>query len=246
MSDSHLTDASDFTEAEYTKLLRLAKAGYRFITYLDPRPASGFILWRHDCDYSLNRALRCAELEHEESVQSTYFVNPHCEFYNPIEKSQAAIVSGILGLGHDIGLHFDAAYYDIHSEHQLDDVVAREAGWFEDWFGKRPAALSFHNPTEFLLSCERDSYGGLVNCYSRTLKQTVPYISDSNGVWRFRRLREVLEAAAEPCLQVLTHPGWWQEQPMAPRQRVFRSCYGRAEAALSLYDAFIELHGRPN
>ena len=149
-------------------------------------------------------------------------------------------------LGHDIGLHFDAAYYDIQSESQLDELVECEAAWLQDWFGDKPVAFSFHNPTEFLLSCERDTYGGLINCYSRTFKDTIPYCSDSNGYWRFRRLRDVLEIAQDPCLQVLTHPSWWQEKPLHPRERVFRSVYGRADATLRLYDNILETHGREN
>ncbi len=204
------------------------------------------MLWRHDCDYSLNRSLRLAQLESQESVNSTYFLNPHCEFYNLLEKRQTEIVEKILLLGHDIGLHFDAAYYDIESEDQLDALVKREAGWLKNWFDVEPVAFSFHNPTQFLLSCERATYGGLINCYSRTLKTAIPYCSDSNGYWRFRRLREVLESAQDPCLQVLTHPGWWQETPLHPRERIFRSVYGRAHSVMNHYDHGLQTHERKN
>jgi hypothetical protein len=226
--------------------LHLAKSNYKFIGYREIGAVERFVLWRHDCDFSLNRSLRLAQAEHAESVKCTYFLNPHCEFYNLLERGQAQIVRNILALGHDIGLHFDAAYYAIQSEGQLDDVIAREAGWLREWFGAMPSAVSFHNPTDFLLTCERETYGGLPNCYSHTFKSTIPYISDSNGIWRFRRLWDVLETAQDPCLQVLTHPGWWQDMPLHPRQRVFRSSYGRARATMRLYDAFIETRGRPN
>jgi hypothetical protein len=248
-SDSTLvrgSDSRDFTTQRYVELLQLAKSNYRFLGYRELDAAARFVLWRHDCDFSLNRALRLAQAEHAESLKCTYFLNPHCEFDNLLEKSQAKIVSRILELGHDIGLHFDSAYYDIQSEDQLEDLVAREAGWLREWFDAAPSAMSFHNPTDFLLRCERETYGGLLNCYSRRFKNSVPYISDSNGVWRFRQLRDVLMAVEEPCLQVLTHPGWWQDIPLPPRQRVFRSSYGRAKATMGMYDAFIETHGRPN
>ena len=115
-------------------------------------------------------------------------------------------------------------------------------------FGLRPAAFSFHNPTEFLLLWERDTYGGLINCYSRTFKTTIPYCSDSNGYWRFRRLRDALESAQDPRLQVLTHPGWWQEVPLHPRERIFRSVYGRALDIMNLYDVVLhaEVIGKLN
>ena len=241
-----MTDIADFTLNHYSKLLELAKAQYKFISYEEISFDQRFILWRHDCDFSLNRARDLARIEQEHNVSSTYFLNPHCEFYNLLEKDQAAIIQSILACGHNIGLHFDAAFYQTASEDQLDELVAKEAGWLKDWFGVAPTAFSFHNPDAFLLTCERNSYGGLANCYSRKFKERIPYCSDSNGYWRYRRLYDVLEKADEPCLQVLTHPGWWQEEPLYPRQRIFRSVYGRADAVMALYDNTLQTHGRDN
>ena len=246
MNPSQLNHQQDFTTVQYAELLRLAKANYKFIGYQEIVTAEKFVLWRHDCDYSLNRSLRLAQIEHQESLKATYFLNPHCEFYNLLEKGQAQIVKEVLALGHDIGLHFDAAYYDIESEDQLDALVEREASWIADWFGVKPVAFSFHNPTKFLLSCDQDNYGELPNCYSKAFKSTIPYCSDSNGYWRFRRLWDVLESAQDSCLQVLTHPGWWQEVVQHPRERIFRSVYGRATAIMHLYDTSLETHGREN
>jgi hypothetical protein len=239
-------DISDFTSAHYSELLQLAKASYRFVGYDEVRQDRKVILWRHDCDVSLNRALRLAMIERDHSVISTFFLNPHCEFYNLLEKEQTRIVRKIISLGHRIGLHFDAAYYELESEDDLARLVSLEAKLLRDWFGADISAFSFHNPTEFLLSCDKDTYGGLVNCYSRAFRSTVPYCSDSNGYWRFHRLWDVLQRAQDPCLQVLTHPEWWQETPMYPRERISRSVYGRAKAVLAAYDQLLETHGRRN
>jgi len=246
MIDLDLYSIQDFTTSQYVELLSIAKANYKFIGYLDINLGENFILWRHDCDYSLNRSLRLAQIENEQQVQSTYFLNPHCDFYNLLEKSQSQIIKNILELGHEIGLHFDAAYYNIQTEQELDELVLREANWLNDWFNVMPKVFSFHNPTEFLLSCERDTYGGLLNCYSKTFKSNISYCSDSNGYWRFRRLRDVLESATDPHLQVLTHPNWWQESPMPPRARIFRSVYGRAKYTMNWYDKGLQNCMRDN
>ena len=89
-------------------------------------------------------------------------------------------------------------------------------------------------------------YGGLINCYSRRFKKEVPYCSDSNGYWRFRNLIDVLNEAKESCLHILTHPAWWQDDILYPRQRVYRSVYGRARAIINHYDVSVEHHGREN
>lgn len=236
----------DFTTTQYRELLDIAGRSYRFVRYTEIPAEERFVLWRHDVDYSLNRSLRLAEIEREAGVAATYFVNPHCEFYNLLEKNQRRICRRLVELGHDIGLHFDAEYHDVEDEGQLARLVAAEAALLADICGTVIKVFSFHNPTDFLLSCERDAYGGLINCYSASFKARLAYCSDSNGYWRFRRLRDVLEQASDPRLQVLTHPGWWQESPAPPRQRIFRSVYGRANAVMKSYDSVLASHGREN
>ncbi len=240
------TSDEDFTEAHYRQLLRAAKASYRFASY-DAIPwGARFILWRHDLDFSINRAAALAGIEAEEGVTATYFVNPCSEFYNPFEPGQARLIENILALGHRLGLHFDASSHDIQNEIQLNSKVANVARWHEDAFGVTPVAFSFHNPTSTHLEYIADIYGGLINCYSRRFRAEIPYCSDSNGYWRFRRLHDVLTDSTDPCLQVLTHPGWWQEKPMPPRQRVYRCVYGRAEALMKVYDNTLSTAGRLN
>jgi len=236
----------DFTIGAYRRLLRLCLSSYTPASYGRIPWGERFVLWRHDCDYSLNRALALGRAEQEEGLKSTFFVNPHSEFYNLLERGQLEIVNELLRLGHEVALHFDGAFHATRSQEELHDQIYREAGLLEQFLGKRPTAFSFHNPSAFHLSCEDDSYGGLVNCYSKRFKTQVPYCSDSNGYWRFRRLSEVLSDASDPCLQVLTHPGWWQSRIMPPRQRVFRCAVGRARATMRLYDQALEDWNREN
>lgn len=236
----------DFTEAHYRQLLCAAKSSYRFATYDEIPWGTRFVLWRHDIDSSINRAAALADIEAEEGVTTTYFVNPCSEFYNPFEPRQSSLIKHIIGLGHRLGLHFDATFHDIQDEEQLHCKVAQERRWLEDAFGVRPAVFSFHNPSAAHLHYDADSYGDVISCYSRRFKVEVPYCSDSNGYWRFRRLLDVFSEATDTCLQVLTHPEWWQKQPMPPRQRIFRCAYGRAEATMRDYDDGLRANGRLN
>ena len=236
----------DFTVDGYRQLIKLALASYQTADYRSIPWGQRFVLWRHDCDYSLNRSLALARVESEEGIHSTFFLNPHSEFYNLLQADQLGIAKELLRLGHDIGLHFDGVFYATRSEGDLHQQVAWEAKLLERFLGVRPVAFSFHNPSAFHLTCEADDYGGLINCYSTRFKTEVPYCSDSNGYWRFRRLLDVLSEANDCCLQVLTHPGWWQDNPMPPRQRIFRAAYGRAKATMGLYDQSLETGGRAN
>jgi hypothetical protein len=243
---NQFTQDDNFTIEHYHQLLRLAKAGWGIASYANICWTQDFILWRHDVDFSLNRSLALAQIESEEDVKATYFVNPHSEFYNLAEAAQHKLIKRILSLGHDLGLHFDASFYDIESEIMLDTLVAKEARYLQDMFGQKPIAFSFHNPVSSHLAYEAEEYGGLVNCYSKRFKTEVAYCSDSNGYWRFRQLYDVLKEKKDARLQVLTHPGWWQDKPIPPRQRIFQSVYGRASKTMLGYDHGLESHNRVN
>ena len=236
----------DFTVEHYRELLRLAQVNYQFVSYENIPFGERFILWRHDCDFSLNRAFKLAEIEAQEGVASTFFVNPHSEFYNLLEKTQSEIISSILDLGHSVGLHFDADFHGITSEVELEGHIAYEASILVRYFGVKPVAFSFHNPNEALLTYDCETYGGLLNCYSGKFREQIPYCSDSNGYWRFRRLRDVLAKGVDPCLQVLTHPAWWQDRSMLPMERIDRSIKGRAEAVRAEYINILHKVGRKN
>lgn len=240
------TNDEDFTYSNYRELLKMAKSGWKILDYSNIDWDEKFIVWRHDVDYSLNCSLKLAKIEQEEGVKATYFINPHSEFYNIAELSQHRIIKEILSYGHDLGLHFDAAFHEIKSEEDLHILVAKESSYLESLFGVKPIAFSFHNPVSENLESEADEYGGLTNCYSLRFKKEVGYCSDSNGYWRYRRLHEVLKQQKDPRLQVLTHPGWWQEKPYPPRQKIFCATFGRAFKIMKFYDAGLVGHKRNN
>lgn len=88
------SDDADFTMERYRGLLRLAKQNYHFTDYGKMPQQKRFVFWRHDCDASLNRALKLATIEREENIKSTFFINLHCGLYNLLEAAQSRIVAG--------------------------------------------------------------------------------------------------------------------------------------------------------
>jgi hypothetical protein len=240
---------NDFSESSYRGLLGLAKVNWNFVPYTDLASEGKLVLWRHDVDISIHRALRLAEIEHEEGVASTFFLMLHSAFYNLLEPAIVCRVQSILALGHAIGLHFDPSFYGdrINSKEQLLDFLEREKAILENGFGATVAAFSWHNPTVGdWLSMDDDHCAGMVNAYGASVRNRYTYVSDSNGIWRYSRLRDVLESGKDEKLHILTHPEWWQKTPMSPRERVFRSVEGRAVAVMRQNDAMLVEHGREN
>lgn len=238
-----------FTIAHYDELVKLAvENGFTFLTYADELLKSDRkeILWRHDVEFSPDIALKMAKIERKYGVKATYFFQIHSEFYNVLEPYFTDILKQIQSLGHEIGLHFDAHYYNIETQEALDKYIALDRDYFEQVFGVKLRAFSFHNTNSFILSCEDLKYGGLFNVYSEYFKKNFQYCADSTGYWRYEILDEVLRDPKVRHLQVLTHDAMWSEEVLSPRQRVRKSIQDNAERVKDRYDQILVKFGAKN
>ena len=236
----------DFTRSHYEACIDVAKDNYEFVGYEAALDEKRNVLWRHDVDFSMHIAKKLAQIEARKNVKATYFIYPHCEFYNLLEKEIFFLVKDIQSMGHDIGLHFDSHFYDIKDTSELDEALKKEKNLLDTFFEIDVKVFSFHNTNDFTMSCEEWEYGGMINAYSKFFKSEVGYCSDSNGIWRFSRLMDVLINADFQKLHVLTHPEWWQENPMSPRQKIQRCIEERAMKNLMYYDDLLSRVNRPN
>lgn len=235
----------DFTRSNYRRLLKLAAGSYRLGAVADWRSGALTALWRHDVDFSPQSARALATIEREEGVRATYYFNLRSDFYNLFEPAVVSIVRDIHAMGHEVGIHLDAAEVDMSSADRLADALRREKIVIESLVGAEPTSFSFHNPSEKTTVFKDIAYAGLINAYGAELMAHYTYCSDSNGYWRFTPLGEFLREN-HARIYVLTHPDWWQDEPMSPRERVVRSVQGRAAATLRRYDELLQTKGRNN
>ena len=157
---------SDFTTNHYRVILEMGKSKFEFHFYDEVQGRQSYILWRHDVDFSIHRAVRLATIERQANVKSTYFIHLHSEYYNLFERDISDLIYKIKDLGHQIGLHFDTHYYDIRTEDELEEKIALEKEIIDRVFGIKPTVFSFHNTTTFTLSCQKWEYCGLINTYA--------------------------------------------------------------------------------
>ena len=237
----------DFTRANYLHVLRLVAGKYKIgpISEFDNDEITA--VWRHDVDFSPQASLALAKIENQEKIRASYFFNLRSEFYNLMEPAVISIVQSIRDLGHEIGIHLDTGQVDVSSVKNLEESLVCEKQVFESATGIKIKSFSFHNPTvkPETVNYSKVSYSGLINAYNSNLFDNYEYCSDSNGYWRKKSLEEFVRASY-PKIYVLTHPGWWQDTPMSPRERVVRAVKGRAAATLQQYDDLLEKHGRKN
>ncbi|HPN38529.1 MAG TPA: hypothetical protein PL041_08990 [Melioribacteraceae bacterium] len=214
----------DFTFENYTKLLNLAKTnGFTFINFdeaFDNKNRN--LLWRHDVEFSPFVALKMAEAEKELQIKATYFFQLHCDFYNLLEKEIFDIAVKIKLMGHEIGLHFDAHFFGIDNEDKLDNAIKIELEYLNNLYDFNIKAFSFHNTNKFILSCEKEKYGGLINVYSKYFKDNFYYCSDSTGWWRFRRVEDVLKDDCIKNAHILTHEAMWSNEVLSPYKRIVK------------------------
>ena len=240
----------DFTEENYKRLLKIAKIKNDFISYEEAISADHGIIMRHDIDLSVHRAKALAEIEHQEDIQSTYFVHLHSILYNVLEKEIVLLLKEIVRKGHRIGLHFEPSFYDI-SDTQMDLLnfyAEKEKKILEDIVECPITCFSFHNPDSggqwHLLETEK--IANMINVYNPFFREKFQYCSDSNGYWRFQRLENVIENCKGKRLHILLHPVWWQQEAMYPYDRIKRSAIGRCEKSLGTYSQLLVEANRLN
>ena len=251
MSDSHavnpVSEHAEFTESEYAAFLDLAASKYRFCDY-DSGGSDPFVVWRHDVDHSPHRALALARIEGQRKLRCVYHVLLSSRYYNVLEPEISAVFREIAGLGHEIGLHVDMDVFGEDRSPPVEDIereIRFEKNVLETIVGVKMRSMSFHNYT---LNGDRLRHHaiveGMTNASTPAFFKEFTYVSDSNGIWRYQRLRDVLAAPAVPKLHVLTHPEWWTPEPMPPLERMRRLVDGRAAANFNLYAYQMQRDGR--
>lgn len=237
-----MTYFQDFTEDAYRKLIQRVKRTYKFdyFTNFDSVREYPTVLWRHDIDMSPHRAARIAEIEYEEDVSSTYFLHLHSAFYNLFEENVVEQINKIIDVGHPLGLHYDIAFYQKPSKYFAPfDLIEEERDLIWDVFGRKPMAISFHNPSflniDIPVCYKIDS---MVNASSAFIRKNYKYCSDSNGVWGYSNLETILNENHQR-LHVLTHPEWWTPEPMHPMEKVARCINGRRDYMERYYSSIL-------
>lgn len=159
----------EFTYKAFSNLIDLLKEnGYFFSSYHNYKEKEKCVIFRHDVDSSLEKALEMAKVEHLKDIKSTYFVLLSTNFYNIFSKESCSILSEISNLGHDIGLHFDETRYKINSLDEFKRCIENEIKVMELLLNKSVQSVSMHRPSKWVLDNDI-SLDNIVNSYSNPM-----------------------------------------------------------------------------
>lgn len=204
---------NEFTYEEYRNIIRTVKECCCVTDYKGALNADSFCVIRHDVEWSLPKALKIAQLDAEEGVQSSFFIQFESDCYNPFSENSKEIVKQILHLGHKVGLHYrQKKGVNAGSEIYYQTAVMQQQ------YNTTIDAFSIHRPnanTQY----EKIKVYRLLNAYGEKFfertsepdKAVVKYISDSKQRWKYGYpdkafLRE------HKKIQLLMHPFSWSEK----------------------------------
>jgi hypothetical protein len=228
---------SDFTLANYRNLVdALRERGYAVRSFADAEPAAQHLILRHDIDVDLDPAVAMAEAEAEMGVAAAYFVMLRNPLYNPFAERERLM--RLLALGHEVGLHLDAALYN-----DVEPAAVRECGMLEEILGAPVSTISFHRPAEVLRDNPAE-LAGRRHTYQPRVFSRMGYCSDSRGAWRHGHPLEHEAVAVGRALQLLTHPVWWSGAGERVTERLDAIIDARAEAFRHHLEGQIETYRR--
>ncbi len=205
-------------------LTGLFERGYAVRDFFEFEPRSPHLLLRHDIEMSIAAALEIAAAERDLGVAATYFVLLRSELYSPFSESGRAELLELVAMGHEVGLHFDAALYSDETA-ALDQAAAWECDLLERLIEWPVRMVSLHRPAQSLLNTQKP-LGGRPHTYQRRFFSEIGYCSDSRGDWHHGHPLDHAAIANKRALQLLTHPIWWSGAAADPKERLDRYARG--------------------
>jgi hypothetical protein len=207
-----------FSFADYRHALRAYRAAGYAVTGFDGflhDPQQRHLILRHDCDNSVEQAMRIARIDAEEGCTSTFFLRVHARGYNIMSLPSLQAVREMRELGHGVELHVEGGFHEVLGGDPLRWADGQRAV-FETAVDGPLTGFSLHEPArmggiEFADALLERWDTVTYHAYeARFTTPAVKYLSDSSGAWREGHFG--LWVGQVDQLQVLTHPIWWFER----------------------------------
>jgi len=211
-----------FSYSEYRNIITLVKHNLPIMDFSEVTDeVDSFCVLRHDIEFSIDRALEMARIEHDElGVHSTYTVQLRNNTYNALSQKNIEAIGEIEEMGHYIGLHQNPPS-DIPDD-QLVDYILKDIETLEHYYGFEVDRFAFHrcgsNPTLLEKYVEVPNK---INCYGEDFfhyfsgdkpeELRVHYLADSNHKWKYGHPLHIDYWYVPQKMQLLTHPYSWTE-----------------------------------
>lgn len=207
----------DFTYNWYVNLISLLYDNkYNAIKYNEQNCSNKSFIMRHDVDFDIDKTVEFAIKEAEifgryNYKGATYFLLISSEFYNMLSKHSLNAADKILGLGNDIGLHFDETKYNFNGNVSLlKEYVEEELSILGQALGTKINTVSMHRPSKLVFESNIE-FKNAINTYSNAFIKDFKYVSDSKMNWR-EDVISIIMSNNYNRLHILTHPFWYSDK----------------------------------
>jgi hypothetical protein len=212
----------DFSFESYRRLLRhILASGHRICTLRDVPSEGRYVILRHDIDYSVQKALEMAKVEHALGVRSAVFLMLASPYYNLLDPDNLTAARGIAALGHEIGFHYDTDVFDGLGPDAMAQAIARQAEFLAGTLNVPVTSVAQHNPS---VTATRVRVPGYSDAYDDRYFKQIAYLSDSRRLFGTPDVYRFFEEHNR-C-QLLIHPLWWHD---GSKNR--REAFGEVRAA---------------
>ena len=211
-----------FSYAEYRNIITLVKHNLPIMDFSEVNDeVDSFCVLRHDIEFSIDRALEMARIEHDDlGVHSTYTVQLRNNTYNALSQKNIEAIQEIEEMGHYIGLHQNPPQMD---DEELIYYILKDIETLEHYYGFEVDRFAFHrcgsNPGILEKYVE---VPGKINCYAEDFFHyfsgdkpedlRVHYLADSNHQWKYGHPLHIDYYDLPQKMQLLTHPYSWSEE----------------------------------
>lgn len=210
--------------------MKLLKLKYKIVPFCEvSKSCEPFLILRHDVDASLEAALKMARIEADLSIRSTYFVLFSHKLYNLLEKDSLTTLREILGLGHEIGLHYHVETYESYGQ-DLGKTLENEIRLLERLLSRKVFSIARHNASTMSGEDPFQDVTEYINASNPRFRKH--YVSDSCRAWTTEDLSRLLSFRCKR-VQLLTHPFLWTEEKClrgVVLERLFRDIENRNRA----------------
>ena len=211
-----------FSYAEYRNIITLIRHNLPIVDFSEVNDEMiSFCVLRHDIEFSIDRALEMARIEHEDlNVHSTYTVQLRNNTYNALSEKNIEAIQEIESMGHYIGLHQNPPEMN---DDELVDYILKDIETLEHYYGFEVDRFAFHRCGSNPGILEKYvKVPGKINCYSEDFfhyfsgekpeELRVHYLADSNHQWKYGHPLHIDYYDLPQKMQLLTHPYSWSEE----------------------------------
>lgn len=207
----------EFSFREYQYIINKIKAHLPIMSFDQALSAQDkYCVIRHDVEFSIERALNLARVEHELGISSTYVFQICNNNYNPFSHKNKIHILEIANLGHDIGVHVHLGNFD-ENEMSIESYIIKQAQLLSMALDLPINKFSLHRPLRKHIE-NVISIPGYINMSDPAFftftddfniyDLPVLYLADSNHDWKYGNPRYI-DFSRINKMQLNCHPFSW-------------------------------------